>query len=164
MEPTEILPNDGMTADTAPGQNEENAQTPNTQGGAASGRAQAFIDALHALEKGADAETDSNAENLAALFAENATLTNAALELAGHQAEGREAIVGFWHEYKATLGKSYSEFSHVIENAGDAGLFWTTQSDGATKYHGATLLQFNAAGEIEFFRGYYDTRELEVEK
>ena len=165
-------PNDGMTADTAPGQNEENAQTPNaataSSGTAAhstasvGNRAQTFIDALHALEKGDDAQ--ASAQSLAQHFADNATLTNAALELAARKVEGREAIATFWQEYKATLGESFSEFSHVMEDADSAGLFWTTQSDGATKYHGATLLQFDANGQIEFFRGYYDTRELDVEK
>ena len=46
-----------------------------------------------------------------------------------------------------------------------AGLFWTTTGSGADgqeiEYHGATLLQFNAAGLITSLHGYYDTRELE---
>lgn len=167
MEPTEIIPNDGMTADTAPGQQaaqaESNAQTNvaptsnSTQG--ADERAQKFIDALHALEKG-----EGDAQAVAALFAQNATLANAALELTGKKIEGREAIAAFWEEYKATLGEAYSEFHQITANANAAGLFWTTQSAEASQYHGATALQFNAAGEIEFFRGYYDTRELDVKQ
>ena len=166
METTTPLPNDGMTAETAPGQDAENAETSNpTSSSAQAGtsRAQTFIDALHKLEKEGEAEAETNAAKLAELYSSDATLTNAALELTGKEAKGREAIAAFWREYRATLGEAYSEFSHVTESAEAAGLFWTTQSQDATKYHGATLLQFNG-NEITFFRGYYDTRELEVEK
>jgi hypothetical protein len=124
--------------------------------------AQQFIDALHALEQGRENEVES----LAALFGDDATLTNAVLELAGHERTGREGTRRFWAEYKNTLGQAFSTFHHVTTDNNAAGLFWTTEGSGPNgepvKYHGATLLEFDASGKIKFFRGYYDTRELTV--
>jgi ketosteroid isomerase-like protein len=125
--------------------------------------AQQFIDALHALEQGS--ENDLN--GLVALFSEGAHLTNAVLELAGHERTGRQGAHRFWAEYKSTLGQAFSTFHHVTTGNSAAGLFWTTEGhapDGQpVKYHGATLLEFDESGKIKFFRGYYDTRELIVQ-
>lgn len=115
-----------------------------------------FIEALHDLENGDDGEADK----ISMLFAENATLVNAALELSGRKAEGRDAIHRFWIEYKSALGQARSQFHHITTDQNSAGLFWTTDAQGSTHYHGATLLQFDESGKISFFRGYYDTREL----
>ena len=124
--------------------------------------AQQFIDALHALEQGSGDGIDS----LIALFSDDAQLTNAVLELAGHERTGREGAHRFWAEYKSTLGKAFSTFHHITTGANTTGLFWTTQGHGPdgqpVNYHGATLLEFDASGTIKFFRGYYDTRELTV--
>ncbi len=124
--------------------------------------AQEFIDALHSLEQGDDTE----AEPLAILFSEDATLTNAALELTGKEAKGRDAILQFWVEYKNTLGQALSNFHHITMGDKAAGLFWTTEGQGPdgqpVRYHGATLLEFDQTGLITFLRGYYDTRELTV--
>ena len=79
---------------------------------------------------------------------------------------GKDGISKFWTEYKETLGDVYSEFHHVTASDDAAGLFWTTQGTNPAgdqvHYHGSTLLQFDDQGKIEFFRGYYDTRELTV--
>jgi len=124
--------------------------------------AQQFIDALHALEQGGGNEVD----NLVALFSGDAHLTNAVLELAGHERTGRDGARRFWTEYKSTLGQAFSTFHHVTTGDNVAGLFWTTEGSGPdgqpVKYHGATLLEFDGSGKIKFFRGYYDTRELTV--
>ena len=133
--------------------------------------AQEFMDALHSLEQGDETE----AEPLAILFSEDATLTNAALELAGKEVKGRDAVLQFWNEYKSTLGQAFSTFHHVTTSGQNdqpgrsdkaAGLFWTTEGQGPdgqpVRYHGATLLEFDEMGLIKFFRGYYDTRELTV--
>ena len=125
-------------------------------------KAKEFIDALHALEQG-DAD---DANQLAALYAKDATLRNAALDNKSAEASGADEILRFWVQYKETLGEVLSNFHHVTASENAAGLFWTTTgknpAGAEVNYHGATLLQFNPEGKIEFFRGYYDTRELVV--
>ena len=125
-------------------------------------RAKEFIDALHILEEG----SDQDASALAEMYTEDATLTNSALDLKGTQVKGRDAILAFWIEYKAQLGQAHSHFHHITTSDTAAGLFWTTEGQSpageAINYHGVSLLQFNQEGLIEFFRGYYDTRELQV--
>lgn len=125
-------------------------------------KAEEFITALHTLEKGGREE----ANQLAALFAPKAVLTNSALERTHKKMEGEDAILRFWVEYKDTLGEAYSEFHHITVSGKAAGLFWTTKGhtpDGEdASYHGATLLEWDETGKIVFFRGYYDTRELTV--
>jgi len=125
--------------------------------------AQQFIDALHSLEQG----SEENVENLAQLFSDEARLTNAALQLAGRDERGKDGARHFWTQYRRTLGKAYSRFSHVTTDDKSAGLFWTTQGqtpDGVDiSYEGVSLLEFGDNGKITFFRGYYDTRDLTIE-
>lgn len=124
--------------------------------------AQRFIDALHTLEQG----SGRDAEALAMLFSEDATLTNAALEMRQQQVKGREQILGFWVNYRGTIANARSHFHHITLSDKAAGLFWTTEGGEVNgqpvNYHGATLLEFDDTGCIRFFRGYYDTRELTV--
>ncbi len=124
--------------------------------------AQQFIDALHALEQGS---SENDVEALAALFSDDAHLTNAALRLAGDERRGHDAVRHFWSEYKRTVGRAYSEFHQITTSEEAAGLFWTTRitsNDGGqnASYDGTSLLVFDEAGKIRFFQGYYDTREL----
>ena len=125
-------------------------------------QAQTFIDALHALEQG----TTDDVAALAALYAEGATINNSALDGKNAEMKGTEQITKFWTEYKETLGEIFSKFHHVTASDDAAGLFWTTEGTNpagdTVHYHGSTLLQFDGDGKIEFFRGYYDTRELTV--
>ena len=125
-------------------------------------QAQTFIDALHALEQGEVGDVAA----LVALYADGATLNNSALDSKGAAMEGTEQITKFWTEYKETLGEIFSKFHHVTSDENSAGLFWTTEGTNpagdTVHYHGSTLLQFDGDGKIEFFRGYYDTRELTV--
>lgn len=122
--------------------------------------AQTFIDALHTLEQGSTGDVAA----LVALYADNATLTNSALDSKNAKMKGAPQITKFWTEYKETLGEVFSKFHHLTTGENAAGLFWTTQGTNPAgdevNYHGATLLQFDEEGKIEFFRGYYDTREL----
>ena len=124
--------------------------------------AQQFIDALHSLETGGD----EHVQDLAEMFAEDSTLRNSALDLRGMEVNGKNEVVQFWTEYKSTLGEVKSEFHHITTNERTAGLFWTTKGSNPNgeevNYHGATLLEWNDEGLIQFFRGYYDTRELEM--
>src|SRR6476661_2177903 len=83
--------------------------------------AQQFIDALHALEGG----SEEQAHQIAMLFSDDATLTNAALELRGETVEGRDALMRFWREYRSMLGEVKSQFHHVTTSERAAGLFWT---------------------------------------
>ena len=125
-------------------------------------QAQTFIDALHKLEKGS---TDDVAQ-LVELYADGTTINNSALDSKHTEMTGKDGATKFWTEYKETLGDVFSEFHHVTASDDAAGLFWTTQGTNPAgdkvHYHGSTLLQFDGNGKIEFFRGYYDTRELTV--
>ena len=128
-----------------------------------SGRlAQPFIDALHVLEEAAQEETGVAVDGLAQLFAENARLTNAAMQLTGETRAGREQIREFWTEYKKTVGKARSHFHQVTGNDEAVGLFWTTKGeDKAWSYEGVTPLEFDGDGKISRFHGYYDTQALD---
>lgn len=125
-------------------------------------KAREFIDALHALEQGGN----DAADQLVALFAPDAELHNSALDNKGTAMSGSDEILQFWVEYKEMLGQVESKFHHVTVSDKAAGLFWTTTgrnpAGDEVHYHGSTLLQFNETGMIDFFRGYYDTRELTV--
>ena len=124
--------------------------------------AQQFIDALHALETGGD----EHVQELAEMYAEDSTLCNSALDLRDMEVKGKNEVVRFWAEYKSTLGQVKSEFHHITTSERAAGLFWTTKGTNPNgepiNYHGATLLEWNDEGLIQFFRGYYDTRDLEI--
>ncbi len=123
--------------------------------------AAAFIDALHALE----AHGEEQVETMVKLFADDARLTNAALD--GKELTGQEGTRQFWSEYRKTFGEVRSEFSHVLADEQAAGLFWRTEGaarDGQSLgYDGVSLLELAEDGKISFFRGYYDTRELSRE-
>ena len=125
-------------------------------------KAKEFIDALHTLEKGS---TDDVGQ-LVALYAGDAALANSALDNKGKEMSGQDEILQFWTQYKETLGDVFSNFHHITVSEDSAGLFWTTEGTNPAgdkvHYHGSTLLVFNTEGNIQFFRGYYDTRELTV--
>jgi len=128
-------------------------------------KADTFINALHALEE-AEGDSAGALDALVALYAPDATLTNAALALTGESRNGTDEIRAFWAEYKKTLGKAFSHFHQVTANDESAGLFWTTKGTGAdhvegsAQYDGVTLLLFGSDGKIQNFRGYYDTQQL----
>ncbi len=127
----------------------------------AKGIAQQFIDALHKLEGGSEADVDT----MVALYADDARLTNAALN--GKELTGQEGVREFWTEYRKTFGKVWSNFSHVTVDDNAAGLFWRTEGTGKDDqpiaYDGVSLLELSDDGRITFFRCYYDTRELSRE-
>ncbi len=123
--------------------------------------AQQFIDALHTLEAGSADDT----ADIVALFADDARLTNAAMD--GKELTGQDGVTKFWTEYRRTFGEAHSEFSHVLADESAAGLFWRTEGTGndgqPIGYDGVSLLEMNDEGKISFFRGYYDTRKLSQE-
>ncbi len=123
-------------------------------------KAKEFTDALHILEQG----TVDDVGQLVGLYANDATLANSALDNKGQELSGQNEILQFWTQYKETLGDVLSLFHHITVSEDSAGLFWTTEGTNPAgdkvHYHGSTLLVFNPEGTIQFFRGYYDTREL----
>lgn len=129
-------------------------------GQVANNQGKTFIDALHAL----DQNHDGAVEAMVALFAADAVLTNAALALAGEQRQGQEGVRQFWTEYRQTFREAETHFSHVMTDERAVGLFWTTNGTDSTgepmNYEGVSLLEYNDAGKIVAFKGYYDTRQL----
>ncbi len=120
--------------------------------------AQTFIDALRTLEDG------GGVDRIVSLFADDASLTNPALMLAGAAREGRGGAQAFWTEYGNTFSEAHSDFHRVTVDGDAAGLFWTTRAAGhdhqTMAYDGVSLLVFDGAGKIKSFRGYYDTHQL----
>ncbi|MFO7169470.1 MAG: nuclear transport factor 2 family protein [Chloroflexota bacterium] len=125
--------------------------------------ARRFISALQNLEDGGAGE----AEVIAALFADDARLSNAALQLHGEEHRGRTSVRDFWRAYRRAFDEVRSEFHHVMANDRAAGLFWTSSGTyrGGTPfvYDGVTLLEFDDSGKIVRLQGYFDTRQLSRE-
>lgn len=125
-------------------------------------RARSFMEALLALERGSEADV----AGLTALFADDAELHNSALDLRHGAIAGRDRIAEFWAEYKRQLGGARTRFEEVMTGEDTAGLFWTTEGEdsrgGPINYHGCSLLRFDERGRVAYFRGYYDTRQLQL--
>ena len=126
--------------------------------------AKRFAEALHAVDAGEDGAIDAMVE----LFADGASLENAALDLSGDTMTGKGDAKAFWSEYAGQFETAKTEFHHVTADGSAGGLFWTTNGTSSSgeslDYHGATLLEFDDAGLVKRFRGYYDTRQLTMEK
>lgn len=122
--------------------------------------ANSFIDQLHKLEQGDTAE----AEEMAALFSDDAELNNPLIEHDGKNRSGREAIARFWKEYKSSFKDIHSEFTDVTTGSQSAGLFWHSSGVSANgkplQYKGVTQLVLNESGKIRSFAGYFDTADL----
>lgn len=125
-------------------------------------RARAFIQALQTLERASDADIAPLVE----LFADDAELHNAALDMRGDVLRGRDRIAEFWKQYKQQLGQAATRFHDLTVGDDAAALFWTTEGHdargGPVCYHGCTYLRFGPQGKIAYFRGYYDTRQLQL--
>ncbi|ATQ78530.1 hypothetical protein CR152_31455 [Massilia violaceinigra] len=117
-----------------------------------------FIDQLRRLEDGDPSAVDA----LARLFADDARLRN---PIADHA--GREQIAAFWRTYRASFGTVRSTFSHITADEACAGLFWRSAGTGPhgqpVEYDGVTLLEFDDAGQITRFHGYFDSRQVRLE-
>ncbi len=126
--------------------------------------AKGFADALHAV----DADDEGALDAMVALFADDAAIENAALDLSGDTLSGKDGARTFWSEYAQQFETAKTEFHHVTADGGAGGLFWTTSGESPSgeslSYHGATLLVFDDAGLVKRFRGYYDTRQLTMRK
>lgn len=125
-------------------------------------RARAFMGALQALERG----TEADIAPLVELFADDAELHNAALDMRGGVLRGRQRLLDFWRSYKQQLGRASTRFHDLTVGEAAAALFWTTEGHdargGPICYHGCTYLRFDPQGKIAYFRGFYDTRQLQL--
>ena len=116
--------------------------------------AQAFIDALRALEETKDAGP------LTALYAENASVGNV---VAPDQYHGPDGAKKFWTEYRGTFEAAKSEFRNVIAGDGRAALEWTTKGTGFNgsplEYSGVTILEIDG-GKVTRSSAYFNPKAL----
>lgn len=119
-----------------------------------------FIDHLHKLEQGRPGAID----DMAALFAEDAELSNPLIEHDGSRRAGRDDIAHFWQECRASFKDIYSEFTDMTVGPHSVGLFWESRgSDSAgqpLQYKGVSQLVLNDDGRIRVFNGYFDSAAL----
>lgn len=117
-------------------------------------RTTTFIDALHALERSGDAE------QLAALFADDAELGNVTL---GKRFRGRDGAREFWNAYRASFDSIESEFSDVIASGDCAALEWRSSGSltGGREfaYEGVSVLDWEG-DRITRFAAYFDSAAL----
>ncbi len=120
------------------------------------GMAQTFADALQRTEETRDPE------HLVRLFAEDADLHNLAI---GDQ--GKDGAHHFWQTYLDQFDDIRSEFSHLIEQDGQAALVWT--SKGALKggrpiaYRGVSIVEHDG-DKVHRFETVYDSAAFLREK
>lgn len=113
------------------------------------GMAQTFADALRRTEETRDPEP------LVALFTEAAEARNLAMA-----EQGTEGLRRFWQTYLDQFDDIRSEFSHMIEQEGQAALVWT--SEGALKgghpirYRGVSVIEFDG-DRVGRFETVYDS-------
>jgi len=111
----------------------------------------AFVDALHALER------DGDVEPLVALFDDGSELR----KLDAHTVtQGKDGARGFWQEYRAVFGEVWSEFGTITVGERSAALEWTSEGTTAAgapiRYAGVSCLD-GGDGTLTGFRTYYDS-------
>lgn len=117
----------------------------------------AFIDALHRLE------AESDAEPIAALFAQNAEISNA---LGDVPAIGEHGVLAFWKSYRSTFESIESQFRTVLADDECAMLEWRSKivRDGEPgAYGGVSVLEFGDGG-ITAFRAYFDPAKIAIDQ
>ncbi|MEO7576538.1 MAG: nuclear transport factor 2 family protein [Massilia sp.] len=124
--------------------------------------AQRFIGQLDRLEHGEEGAAGA----LAALFADDARLSNPIIEREGGERVGREAIAAFWQAYRGNFSDIHSAFFDLTAGEQSAGLFWRSEGAGRDgqplAYEGVTLLQFDEGGRITRFKGYFDPDQVRL--
>lgn len=117
----------------------------------ASEMAERFMQTLQQIE------TTGDVEPLVALFAEDAELSNLAME---KPLQGREHIRHFWQNYLSVFDHIRSRFTHVTEGNNTAVLEWISEgaltSDEPLSYRGVSVLE-TQDGQVYRFRTYYDS-------
>lgn len=123
-------------------------------------QADRFIELLHRIEEG---DLDS-IDHMVEMFSEDAELTNPIIEREGRPRTGREQVADFWKMYRDGFTSIHSNFSDVTISEHSAGLFWRSTGKHASgsplDYEGVSLLQFDNAGKIARFKGYFDTSQV----
>lgn len=111
--------------------------------------AERFMAALQAFE------ADGNADQLAALFHDDAECTNLV-----HAERGRDGVRKFWAAYRQAFQNIRSTFSATLFADGGAALEWSSEgalADGAPiAYRGVSVLEIDG-DRVRRFRTYYDT-------
>ncbi|WP_076072816.1 nuclear transport factor 2 family protein [Sphingomonas montana] len=113
--------------------------------------AQTFIDALRTLEEGSDAGP------IAALFADDAEISNPLVEHGG-----KDGAAAFWTAYRGTFDTIRSEFRNVVQGDKIALLEWVSegQVDGKdVRYGGVSVLELSE-DTIAAFRTYFDPSQI----
>lgn len=112
-------------------------------------KTQAFLDALEQLEKNGDAEP------IAALFAEDADVSNPMVD---HDHEGQPGALAFWRSYRKAFDDIQSDFRAIVENNDVAMLEWVSTGAAAGKdvrYGGVSVIEHGDGG-ITSFRAYFN--------
>jgi len=110
-----------------------------------------FVDAL------ADLHSSGDVEPLAALFADDATLSKAGMK---HEEHGQGGARAFWSKYRGVFDTIESSFQRRV--CGDAIAFLEWSSSGTLlngndfRYGGVSVLEGHD-DKIKEFRTYYDT-------
>lgn len=116
--------------------------------------AENFINALHKLEE------TGEAEEIAALYSENAEIVNV---VSPKKFNGTDGAHDFWTKYRETFAEMRSEFRNQIVAENRAALEWTTR--GASKdeheitYSGVTILEFDG-DKISRSCAYFNAHDL----
>lgn len=123
---------------------------------AASQNASRFMQALQ------EAERAGRIEDLAALFSDDAEVSNLAR---AEPLRGPEGVRRFWGDYLAAFRQVHSAFGAVLEGKDHAVLEWTSEGelpDGrAISYRGISVLEWSE-NRIHCFRTYYDSAALQA--
>lgn len=113
-----------------------------------------FIAALRKLEESREVE------EIAALYAENAEITNV---VAPHKFSGQQGVRDFWTKYRASFGEMRSEFRNKIIGEQSAALEWTTIGNSSENheiaYSGVTILEFEG-DKITRSCAYFNSQDL----
>lgn len=113
-----------------------------------------FVNALHDLERGGDAEV------MVPLFTEDCEIGNTALH---DTLNGRDGVREFWTNYRATFAELESDFKNKIVSDGSSALEWESvgrSADGEeVRYQGVSILE-NDGEHITRFFAYFDPADL----
>lgn len=113
--------------------------------------AESFMHTLQQIEETKDVEP------LAAMFTEDAELSNLAMV---EPLQGRDGARRFWNKYLSVFDQIHSEFTHVVETDAAVTMEWISQGSLTTgepiKYRGISVIETDN-GQVRSFRTYYDS-------
>jgi hypothetical protein len=116
--------------------------------------AEKFIESLNELE------SSENADNIAALFADNSEIGNSTLT---ESFKGTEGARNFWTSYRKTFGEVKSTFKNKVISDKVSALEWTTTgtnaNGGEINYDGVSILETDGEKITRFF-AYFNPSEL----